>query len=70
MDGLDVHKVSWTESWPNIWVQRVVVSGTRSNWRLVISHATTQGTKLGPVLFNSFIYDVDEWTQSTPQQVH
>lgn len=68
MDGLVVQTVSRTENCPSIWAQRVVVSGTRSNWRLGISRAKTQGTKLGPVLFNIFINNLDEWTQSTPQQ--
>lgn len=60
MYGLDVQTVTWTENWPDIWAQRLGVSGTRSNWRLITSCATTQGTILGLVLFNISIYDLDE----------
>lgn len=68
MCGPDVQTVSWTENCPNGCAQRVVISGTRSNWRLVISRVT-EGAILGPVLFNIIINDLDEWTQCAPQQV-
>lgn len=55
--GLKTGQISGPRGW---------CSGARSNWRLVISCATAQGTILGPVLFNIFINDLDEWAQSTP----
>jgi len=35
--GLDEWSVKWIENWLNGQTQRVVISGTKSSWRLVIS---------------------------------
>lgn len=45
--GLDKGTASWMENWLNGWAQRVVISGTNSSKRPVIS-GVTQGLYWGP----------------------
>ncbi|KAK4810876.1 hypothetical protein QYF61_013284 [Mycteria americana] len=53
--------VRWIEKWMNGWAQRVVIIGIKSSWR--------PGSILGPVLFNTFINDLDDGAECTPSQV-
>lgn len=45
-------------------IQKVLISGTEFCWRLVTSEVT-QGSILGPILFNTCINDLDD-EQSVP----
>lgn len=59
---LDKWTVKGTENWLSYWVQRVVISSTKSIWSPVASWVL-QGSVLGLTLFNNSINNLDNCTK-------
>jgi len=68
MYGLDKQTMRWTENWMNVWVQRVMISGTKPSWKLVTISVPCWSV-LGPVLFIIFINDLYEGAECTSSKL-
>lgn len=63
MYGLVRWTVRWIGNWLPCQAQRIVIN-TKCSWRPV-THGAPQGLRAGPILFQIFTNELDDWTECT-----
>jgi len=62
--GFHAWTVRWIRNWLNCHFQRVIVNGSMSKWKPVMSGVPHESI-LGPIIFNIFVSDIDNGMECT-----